>query len=215
VGERVLIADDNAVVRSLMSAALEQAGFELCGEATGADEAIELAERERPDVCLLDIYMPGSGIRAAGEISSRLPDTAVVMLTSSARDRDLLDSLRAGARGYLPKEIGRADLRQILDKVLAGEVVMPKGLVAAAIRGGKNDGTGRTVRLPDGSEVRLAARQLDLLDMLADGRTTEEIAERLLTSADDVQRELTEIFALLHVLDARSAVRLMISTSDA
>jgi DNA-binding NarL/FixJ family response regulator len=215
VGERVLIADDNAVVRSLMRAALEQAGFELCGEADGADEAIELAERERPDVCLLDIYMPGSGIRAAGEISSRLPETAVVMLTSSARDQDLLDSLRAGARAYLPKEIGRADLREILDKVLAGEVLMPKELVAAAIRGGRTDGAGRLVRLPDGSEATLTARQLELLDMLADGRTTEEVAERLLISADDVDRELTEIFALLNVLDARSAVRLMVSASDA
>jgi DNA-binding NarL/FixJ family response regulator len=215
VGERVLIADDNAVVRSLMSAALEQAGFELCGEAEGADEAISLAERERPDVCVLDIYMPGSGIRAAGEITSRLPETAVVMLTSSARDQDLVDALRAGARGYLPKEIGRADLRAILDKVLAGEVVMPKGLVGAAIRGPRADGAGRVIRLQDGSEAKLAARQLELLDMLGDGRTTDEIAERLLTSTAEVDRELTEIFTRLNVLDARSAVRLMISADDA
>lgn len=215
MGERVLIADDNPVVRTVIGTALEGAGFELCGEAEGADQAIELAERERPDLCLLDIYMPGSGIRAAGEIAGRLPETVVVMLTSSARDQDLLDSLRAGARGYLPKEIDREGLGETLRKVLGGEVAMPRHLVAKAIRGGGVGDEVRVVRLPDGGQAELGARQLELLDMLADRRTIDEMAERLFASPTDVDREVAEILAVLRAPDAKAAVRLVVGARNA
>jgi len=123
---RVLIADDDSVIRRVIGAALTQAGFELAGEAASADAAVELALEAAPDLCLFDIYMPGSGIRAAEEVSRRLPQTKVVMLTSSARDQDLVDSLRASARGYLPKKLDGAVLRDTLAKVMQGDVVMPR-----------------------------------------------------------------------------------------
>jgi DNA-binding NarL/FixJ family response regulator len=205
LGERVLIADDDPVVRTLMASMLEDAGFELCGEAANANEAVELAERTRPQLCLLDIYMPGSGIRGAREITARLPETLVLMLTSSTRDQDLLDSLRAGARGYVMKGADSEELLATLRTVLDGEVAMPRELVAKAIRGG---GQARIVRLPDGSRAELSARQLELLDMLADGRTIGEIAER--APSGDVEREVAEILALLKSPDPQAAVRLVI-----
>ena len=87
-----------------MRETVEAGGFEVCGEAANAQEAIELALRERPDLCLLDVHMPGEGIRAASQISEALPDCAVVMLTVSRNDSDLFDSLRAGRRRYLLKD---------------------------------------------------------------------------------------------------------------
>jgi DNA-binding NarL/FixJ family response regulator len=206
---RVLIADDDSLVRRVIGAALRNAGFEVCGEAADADGATHLALQVKPDLCLLDIYMPGSGIRAAQEISRALPETTVVMLTSSARDQDLVDSLQAGARGYLPKKIESERLRETLEKVLDGEVVMPRELVAKAIREGE---VGRRVRwLPDGRRVELTARQLELLDMLAHGRTSDEIAERWSVGGSDVEQELAATLALLDVPDAEAAVRIVAS----
>lgn len=209
MAERVLIADDDRVVRRVIGAALKQAGFEVCGQVASADEAIELALQTAPELCLLDIYMPGSGIRAAEEICRRLPEAKVVMLTASARDQDLIDSLRAGARGYLPKDIDARFLRETLEKVLEGEVVMPPKLVAKAIRGGRTQG-GRLVGLRDGRRVELSATQLELLDMLIDGRTNDEIAERQSVRRTDVEREIAGILALLEVPDTGAAVRLLV-----
>src|ERR1700748_2543827 len=103
---RVLIADDHAPSRDDVQRALERAErFGVCAALADAAEAIQAAVRERPDVCLLDIRMPGSGVAAAWEITSRLPDARVVMLTVSRRDSDLFAALRAGASGYLLKDL--------------------------------------------------------------------------------------------------------------
>lgn len=206
---RVLIADDDRLVRRVIGAALAEAGFEVCGEAADADEATALALESKPDLCLLDIYMPHSGIRAAQEISRRLPETAVVMLTSSARDEDLLDSLRAGARGYLPKKLEPERLRDTLGKVLSGEVVMPRKLVAKALSA--DAAGGQVLWLPDGRRVELTKRQLELLDMVGEWRTSEEIAERWSIEKADVDKQLAVILTLLDVPDVEAAVRLVSS----
>lgn len=208
---RVLIADDDPLVRRVIGAALGEAGFEVCGEAADAERATELALETLPDLCLLDIYMPGSGIDAAAELSRRLLATNVVMLTSSAREQDLLDSLRAGARGYLPKQIDARTLRETLEKVLEGEVVMPPELVAKAIRGDRT-GDGRLVDLPDGRTVELTPAQLDLIDMLVDGRTRDEIAARKSVDREEVEREVAGILTALDVPDTQAAVRLLVRT---
>ncbi len=98
--------------------------------ASNASEAVDAATRERPDLCLLDIRMPGSGIAAAWEITARLPETKVVMLTVSRDDDDLFAALRAGASGYLLKDTDPARLAHALDDVLAGEAAIPRSLVA-------------------------------------------------------------------------------------
>ena len=117
----VLLADDHARTRALVRTALERTGdFHVCVEAADAAGAVEGAKRERPDVCLLDINMPGNGIAAATQISGALPDTAVVMLTVSRQDEDLFDALRAGASGYLLKGLDEATIGDALQRVLAG-----------------------------------------------------------------------------------------------
>ena len=207
--ERVLIADDDSVVRRVIGASLKSAGFEVCAEVEEAEAAIALAAEARPDLCLLDVYMPGSGIHAAEEISRRVPQTKVVMLTSSARDQDLLDALGAGARGYLPKKLDVEQLREVLDKVLQGEVVMPPDLVAKAIRTGADE-RGRVVSLPDGRRVELTSWELSLLDMLIDGRTHGEIADRHSVAGSQVEEDVSALLARLEVQDARGAIPLLV-----
>ena len=131
---RVLIADDHAPtrehVRQLLSA---DPDFAICSEAADASSAITAAVRDAPDVCLLDIRMPGNGIAAAWEITARLPQTYVVMLTVSRDDRDLFAALRAGASGYLLKDVDAAALGDQLRMVMAGEAALPRGLVTRLV----------------------------------------------------------------------------------
>src|SRR5215469_9901351 len=94
---RVLIADDDAATRHDVYLALEKSGFEVCAEASNAVEAIQRALETKPDICLLEVRMPGCGVAAAWEIAARLPTTKVVMLTVSDEDGDLFRALRAGA----------------------------------------------------------------------------------------------------------------------
>ena len=113
----MLIADDHAPSRDDIRRALERDGrYGVCASVPDAAEAIQAAVRERPDVCLLDIRMPGSGLAAAWEIAARLPQTKIVMLTVSDDDNDLFAALRAGADGYLLKTMNLQRLPDALER---------------------------------------------------------------------------------------------------
>src|SRR5205085_10654534 len=123
-------ADDHAPTRAHIREVLElEPDFEVCAEAPDAPGAITAAMRQRPDICLLDIRMPGSGVAAAWEITARLPTTRVVLMTVSRDDSDLFAALRAGAGGYLLKDIDPSRLAEELRVVISGDVALPAGLV--------------------------------------------------------------------------------------
>jgi DNA-binding NarL/FixJ family response regulator len=123
---RVLVADDHVPTRARVCMLLARDGFEVCAEAGNAGAAVDAALRERPDLCLLDVHMPGSGITAAEEIHARLAGTVVVMLTVSHESEDLVASRRAGARGYLLKDMDPALLPDVLRSALRGETTFPE-----------------------------------------------------------------------------------------
>jgi DNA-binding NarL/FixJ family response regulator len=186
---------------------LEQQGFLVCAEVASAQSAIEAALRERPDVCLLDVRMPGDGIRAAGEIAARLPETAVVMLTVSESDEDLFDALRAGARGYLLKDMDVGQLPVALRAMLRGEAAIPRRLAANLVdelrwRGGPR------LTLADGRAVQLTPREWDVLELLRDELDTAGIARRLFVSPVTVRRHVSAIVKKLGVSSREEAVRL-------
>jgi DNA-binding NarL/FixJ family response regulator len=166
---RIVIADDHAPTRAGIRAVLEDDDFQVCGEAASADAAVEIALEERPAVCLLDINMPGGGIAAAGAISERLPETAIVMLTVSRDDADLFDALRAGASGYLLKDIDRRQLPADLRGVLAGEAPLPRALVTKLIEEFRERGRRRKVLLAERPGVQLRQREWEILELLAEG----------------------------------------------
>ena len=121
----VLLADDHFVVRGGVRADLEELGYRVCAEAGDADGAVEAALRERPDICLLDVAMPGGGIVAARAITEQLPGTRVVMFTISRDDDDIRAAIDAGAVGYVLKDVDVDKLADALESVVAGRIVLP------------------------------------------------------------------------------------------
>jgi DNA-binding NarL/FixJ family response regulator len=190
-------------------AALEQGGFFVCAEADDGPGAVEAAFRERPDICLLDIHMPGGGIAAASEITRSLPETAVVMLTVSREDDDLFDALRAGARGYLLKDIEPAGLPVALRGVLRGEAALPRALVGKVFEQLRRRAPRGRLLTAGGRRAELTSREGDVLDLLAQGLTTAEIAARLLVSPVTVRRHIGEIRRKLEAPDRETALRLL------
>jgi DNA-binding NarL/FixJ family response regulator len=207
---RVLVADDHPPTRAGVRRVLEADGFDVCAEeATGA-AAVEAALRERPDVCLLDVRMPeGGGVAAATAIAARLPDTNIVMLTVSRDDADLFDALRAGAQGYLLKDIERTKLPDALRSVLAGEAQLPASLVARVIDDFRSRQGHRRALLRERPAVQLRRREWEVLELLRDGLTTAEIARRLFVAEVTVRSHVSAILRKLRVPDREAAVRLL------
>jgi DNA-binding NarL/FixJ family response regulator len=207
-GITVVVADDHAPTRTGVRAALERAGFTILGEAADADGAVETTQRERPDVCLLDIQMPGNGVAAATRIAALCPGVAVVMLTVSRDDDDLFDSLRAGALGYLLKDTDPVRLPIALSGVLAGEAALPRSLVARVIDEFRERDR-RRLALSTGRGVELTRREWEVLEMMHSGLTTAEIAERLFVSPVTVRSHRASALRKLRVPSRKEALELL------
>jgi DNA-binding NarL/FixJ family response regulator len=206
---RIVVADDHVPTRAGVRAALEEHGFAVVAEAADAPAAVEAAVRERPDACLLDIHMPGGGIAAAAEIIERLPGTAVVMLTVSRDDEDLFAALRAGASGYLLKDMEAGRLHAALRGVLAGEAAIPRTLVARIIEEFRASERRPALPLLRRRGVQLTSREWDVLEQLREGRSTREIASELGLSPVTVRRHVSAILAKLRVSDRKEMLKLL------
>ncbi|TQJ36303.1 response regulator [Arthrobacter sp. SLBN-122] len=202
------MADDHARIRAKVRQALEADGCEVCGEGSTAAEAVELALEHRPDVVLLDIHMPGNGISAAQDISRTLPETAVVMLTQSADDDDLFDSLRAGATGYLLKTTDPLTLTDVLRGVLAGEAAMSPTLVTRILQEFKAPAR-RVLNWKPAAVAKLSAREWEVMELLAIGLGTEEVANKLFVSPTTVRVHVSAVLRKLRVKDRESAFRML------
>ena len=204
----VLVADDHAPTRAGVRGALADDGFVVVAEAPNAEAAVDGALRERPDVCVLDIEMPGSGIAAAARITEQLPGTAVVMLTVSRDDEHLFASLQAGAIGYLLKDMDPGRLGAALRGALSGEAALPRTLVARLI--GEFRVAERRPSLPFVRDrgAKLTDREREVLELLRDEMTTAEIAHRLGVADVTVRRHVSAILAKLRVPDRKAMARL-------
>jgi two-component system, NarL family, nitrate/nitrite response regulator NarL len=132
---RILIADDHRLIRLALRSDLELSGLEVCAEADNGTEAVDAALRERPDVCLLDVHMPGGGgLAAAVAIRRKLPSARVVLITAAPDESGALAAARAGADGYLAKDVNPRRLPQIVRAVADGETAYPRRLVRPLLR---------------------------------------------------------------------------------
>jgi len=206
--KRVLIADDHVGTRQEIRAALEAAGFTVCAETGEGGSAVELAKELEPDICLLDILMPGGGIQAARFIHRALPDTAIVMLTVSRDDEHLFDALKAGASGYLTKDIPHDRVAKALEGVLAGEAALPRALTTRLLDEFRRRRS-KTLRGPTGEAVRLTEREWETLELMGDGLSTKEIAERTFVAAVTVRTHIAAILKKLQVGSREEAIALM------
>ncbi len=213
---RVLIADDHAPSRDDVRRALERDGrFGVCASVADAAEAIQAAVRERPDVCLLDIRMPGSGLAAAWEIAARLPQAKIVMLTVSDSDADLFAALHAGADGYLLKTMNLRRLPDALEGVHSGEAAIPRALVARVLEHFRGrEPRWRQLAADDGFGERLTSREWEVLALLAQGLPTSGIARRLMLSTSAVRVHIAAIVRKLGVSDRAAAIDLFRERAD-
>jgi two-component system, NarL family, nitrate/nitrite response regulator NarL len=205
---RVLVADDHAPTREDVRAAVDSdprfTVVALAGDAAGA---IQAALRERPDVVLLDMRMPGSGAAAAWEITARLPGTRAVMLTISRSDEDLFAALRAGASGYLLKDMPFECIGDELAGVLEGRVALPPELVARLVEEFRDSAPRRRALLGPNA-AQLTSREWQVLDYLRQGLATGDIARRLYVSPATVRSHVAAVLRKLRVPDREAAVRL-------
>ncbi len=204
---RVLIADDHAPTRADMREAVERdERFVVCAEAADGADAVEVALREKPDLCLMDIRMPGSsGIAATREITTRLPGTKVVMITVSLDDDDLLNALRAGAVGYLLKDIDPDRLPHALNDAIEGGAPIPRRLVSRLVSEFRDHGPRRRPVVSEPG-YDLTSREWEVLSLLRQGLSTAQIASRLFVSRATVRSHVAAVLKKLGVPD-RAALR--------
>ena len=204
---RVLVADDHAPTRDDVCRALTDGGLNVCAEAADAARAVQQALETKPDICLLDVRMPGGGVAAAWEITARLPTTKVVMLTVSEDDGDLFRALRAGAVSYLVKDIDLEELPRALVDVAEGKAAIPPALVARMVmQFHSNDPRFRTTEVGAEMGPRLTSREWDVLAGLAEGLSTRDIAKRLQLKPSGVRAHISAVVQKLGVKDRHEAV---------
>ncbi len=205
---RIVLADDHATARLGVRLALEDGGFHVVAEADDARSAVEAALEHRPDLCVLDVYMPGGGIAAAAELAEALPEMPVVMLTVSTTNEDLFEALRAGACGYLLKDTDPQRLPIALRAVLDGEAPLPRALTARLITEFRRRGSERRIPSAEGGLVTLSERESEVLDLLRTELSTKQIAHRLGISPVTVRRHISELLRKLQVSDRDAALQL-------
>jgi two-component system nitrate/nitrite response regulator NarL len=207
-GSRILIADDHAPTRALVREALERHGFMVVAEAATAAQAIEAAERVPLDLALLDIRMPGSGIDAAQAISALPVPPIIVMLTVSEEDEDLFAALGAGASGYLLKGMDTRELPAKLQAVLEGAGILSKSLMDRLVSEFRFRERRRLLTTNEDRRRRLTAREWEVLELMAAGLSTSEIAARSYISPVTVRTHISAIVRKLQVPDRHAAVAL-------
>ena len=212
---RVLIADDHAPTRVDIRQALDgDVRFVVCAVTADASGAVQAALRERPDLCLLDVRMPGGGLSAAWEIGARLPRTKIVMLTVSGEDADLFAALRAGAEGYLLKTMSLARLPDALDGVCSGEAAIPPTLVTRLLTRFRAREPRWRKPLERGAAEHLTSREWEVLELLAQGRSTAEIATGLVITTSAVRAHIAAIVRKLRVPGRAAAIELFCGRLD-
>jgi len=193
---RILLADDHPLFRDGVASLLRAWGHDVVGQAGSGDEAIRLAEALGPDLVLMDVQMPGSGLAATAAIKARWPDVAIVMLTVSEDEDDLFTAIRAGAQGYLLKNLESSQLRSMLDAVERGEAAITPATAARILDHYRQADTSGAPVTPDPD--RLTDRELEVLGLVTAGLRNKEIAARLGVSENTAKYHLRNILEKLH-----------------
>jgi len=211
---RVLVADDQTVVREGLVMLLQlSAGIEVVAAAADGDEAVRLAAQHRPDVVLMDLRMPRcDGVAATRRILAELPGTRVIVLTTYADDESVFAALEAGARGYLTKDAGAAEIQRAIRTVHAGEALLDpsvqRRLLERTLSGAAPAGPGPSTPVSSAPSYpdELTQREVEVLREIAAGRSNREIAERLVIGEATVKTHVNNIFSKAGLRDRAQAV---------
>jgi DNA-binding NarL/FixJ family response regulator len=201
----VLVADDDNLQRRAVRAALEAHGFIVVAEAADAASTIAGASRLEPDFCLIELELPGDALNAIARIAKASPRTLVVVLTASDRQEDVVAAYTRGAAGYILKEISDERLASTLRAAYRGEPAVSRSLVPYLVDEIRR-GSARRVTLPEGA-VTLTPREWDVGELLLEGNSTAEIAERLGVSPVTVRRHVGLLLRKLGAETREEAVK--------
>ena len=202
---RIVIADDHAVVREGTRTLLErEEDMEVVGEASDGEEAVKVIEKTKPDVAILDISMPKlSGIEVTKRIKSRLPSTAILILTAYDNDEYVFALLEAGAAGYLLKDVSGTEIVEAVRSVYSGESVLHPSIARKVIQRAI---VSSAKSHEESAEIELSERELEVLKLAAKGSSNKEIAENLCISIRTVQGHINSIFHKLSVGSRTEAI---------
>jgi DNA-binding NarL/FixJ family response regulator len=198
---RIMVVDDHALFRrGLISLLDEMPEFDVVGEASNGQEALESIQKIHPDVLLLDINMPiMDGIQSLLGIRKLLPEQKILMLTISQNDDDLIDAIVAGANGYLLKNTEPDVLRTTIQQIMAGNAVLAPEITSKVLQAVRRSKTDRSRGL-------LSDREIDVLKCLARGQTTSQIAGTLFISENTVKTHIRHILEKMEVNNRAEAV---------
>ena len=197
---RVLLADDHQVVRQALRALLERHGFAVVGEASDGRAAVELTTKLRPDVAVLDVAMPVlNGVDAASEIARDTPATRVILLTALSDAQFVSGALRAGVRGFVIKVQDIEDLVHAIQEVSAGGLYVSPGVSQAVLDAVKDVHA-------DGA-LRLSQREREVVQLVAEGKSTKQIAELLKISVKTAEFHRGRVMKKLNIHDTAGLVR--------
>jgi DNA-binding NarL/FixJ family response regulator len=197
---RILLADDHVVFRQGLRALLEQAGMAVIGEASDGQEALQVAHAQPPDVAVLDIGMPHlNGLEVARRLREDVPQTKIVLLTMHTEDPYVLEALQAGAAGYVLKTQAAVDIVQAIRDVLQGATYLSPRIAGAVVRAYLT----RSELPPD----PLTSREREILQRIAEGETTKEIAWRLRLSVKTVESHRINLMRKLDIHETATLVR--------
>lgn len=193
----IVVADDHPLLRGGVVLSLEEHGhFTVVAQAGTADEAVAAVDTHLPDIALLDISMPGSGLTAAAEIARRFPSVKIVMLTVSENDDDLLSALKSGARGYVLKGVSAQDLGDVLQSIADGASYVSPTLAARVLAAMQARSVSPSAH---DSFEDLTAREIAILKLVATGKSNKEIARDLDLQEKTVKHYMTNILQKLQV----------------
>jgi DNA-binding NarL/FixJ family response regulator len=195
---KVLVADDHPVIRAGLAKILgAESDITIVGEARDGLEAVNKALELRPDVILMDIFMPRcSGLEATVAIRQELPDARLLILTISEREEDLLQALRLGAQGYLLKSAAITEVAEAVRKTAAGEAMLSPSIAARLVAELRQKS----------DESALSAREVEVLQLVGEGLTNTEIANRLFISESTVRTYLHRLLDKLHLKNRAEAI---------
>jgi DNA-binding NarL/FixJ family response regulator len=204
---KVLLADSHVPARAGIKRVIEPHGLRVVAETSTATDAVTLAVARRPDICVLAVGLPGGGIETARLIKQELPETKIVMMTSSVNDEDLFGALRVGADGYLPMSTAASRLPHAILGVLHGEAALTRAMTARLVLEFRERGTRRRLTVTTtGLETELTTREFEVLERLRKHERTAEIAARLGISEVTVRRHVSSLLRKLGAPDRRTAI---------
>ena len=203
---RVLIVDDHPLTRDALATLLAGNDFDVVGQASDGQEAIDVAARLRPQLVLLDLSMPGlDGLSALPGLRAAVPDAEVIVLTASGTEENLLAAIRAGAAGYLLKSEPPDKIVAFLRGVVRGEAAL-SGEVARSLLDQVREGGYRNGGVPDDIAGALSAREVEVLLLLDEHLGTDDIAKRLFISEHTVRSHVKSLLHKLNVSSRREAL---------